>query len=46
MAFTETWPTTTDSDSDMAVTGFGEPVRLERDASTMGNVRAEGYGCT
>lgn len=42
LAFTEPWLTSADPDTDLTLTGFGKPVRLDRDADV--TVKSQGGG--
>ena len=42
MAFSETWLPSTDTGSELSVSGFGEPIRLDRDANVTGNLQGGG----
>lgn len=42
MAFSETWLMPTDTDSDLTISGFGAPVRLDRDSGATGKSQGGG----
>ena len=42
MAFSETWLSSRDSDADLSISGFGAPVRLDRDAESTGKSQGGG----
>lgn len=42
MAFSETWLTSTDANSDLTISGFGAPVRLDRDTDATGKSQGGG----
>ena len=42
MAFSETWLSSKDTDTDLSISGFGAPVRLDRDAEATGKSQGGG----
>lgn len=42
MAFSETWLSSKDTDTDLSINGFGAPVRLDRDAEATGKSQGGG----